>query len=282
MDVYEEIVQRNWGVYSKDEQTRLKKGSAAVVGIGCDGGIVAAVLARMGVGRITLIDFDTYERSNQNRQPLAFESTRGKPKVLAAAEILLDANPAIEVVPVAMKLGPENARVLLQGHDVIVQCMDQMAYRIVAHWAAKELETPIVTMTGQPPYRAFVSTCLPDGPLYEELFGLNGVVFRETDISTLLELQATWKRERARRAAERGADRAWAAAYVAGNSGWGITPERSWITGTLQAHEAIRVLLGYPPRAVAPRAYVVDLQAPDGHVVQLVDSLTGSWDYRDF
>src|SRR3989344_1032185 len=79
--LYWEITQRSLGVYSREEQEKIRKGKVAIVGVGCDGGMDAYILARMGVGNLRLIDFDTNELSNMNRQPMATYSTRGIPKV---------------------------------------------------------------------------------------------------------------------------------------------------------------------------------------------------------
>ena len=87
---YDEITQRNFGVYSKEDQKKLRSARITIVGVGCDGGMDAYILARMGIGHIKLIDFDVNETSNMNRQPMATYTTIGIPKVYAAKAIIKD------------------------------------------------------------------------------------------------------------------------------------------------------------------------------------------------
>jgi len=256
---YHESTQRSFGVYSREEQERIRHGRVAIVGVGCDGGMDAYILARMGIGHLTLIDFDVNEASNLNRQPAAFKDAMGEKKVYTARREFSRFNPETEIDAIDAKLTEENAKTLLQGHDIVIQGMDSMVGRIVFHRAAKELGIPAVTMTGQPPYRSFVSTIMPDGPTYEELFGIDFVVGKTLTGNQGLEEEINeLKYERAAHAANAGGSEGWLEQYHRGKIGWGITPERAYITSVNQVRETVDLLIGKPSKAPAPRARIYD------------------------
>lgn len=283
---YEAIIQRNYGVYDANKQEEIRRASILVAGIGCDGGVAALILARVGIGRLTLVDFDTVEASNLNRQPLCTVSTIGQKKVYAAKSILQDCNPHVEIRCVDDRISDTSGS-LLQDHDVILQCVDNYPGRVAIHRLASELGIPVVSMTGQPPYRAFVSTFLPEGPDFEDVLGLpsRGLPLTKAVENSLNDL----KIERARNAASLGASAGWSDAYIEGLPGWGgepvgwgITPERAYLTGTLQVHEALRIITGKAVLAAAPKAIIIDLLNPP-NIVQIQLPPDGRrWNYREY
>ncbi|MBW2974406.1 ThiF family adenylyltransferase [Candidatus Woesearchaeota archaeon] len=288
-ELYWEIAQRGFGVYSQEDQTRIKNGKVAIVGVGCDGGMNAYILTRMGVGKLGLIDFDINELSNMNRQPMATYLSIGIPKVYAAKAICKNLNPTVEVDAINEKITEENAEELLRGYDVVLQCTDSVVARIVTARAAKRLGIPVVVMTGQPPFRSFVSTIMPDGPTYEGLFRIDfmaGKTFAENP--KLKERINKLKYERARHASEYRAAEGWQERYENGEVGWGITPERAYLTSVHQSHEALRLLTGKTPNAIAPVAYISDLNGlgefgHPGSLVMILKPTNGvNWDYRMF
>jgi len=288
-ELYWQIAQRSFGVYSKEEQKKIKNSKIAIVGVGCDGGMDAYILARMGIGKLKLIDFDINEISNMNRQPMATYSTEGIPKVYAAKSIIKDLNPTVEVETIDAKLTEENAKELLKGYTVVIQGMDSMVGRIIFHRAAKKLGIPAVTMTGQPPFRSFVSTIMPNGPAYEELFGIDFMVGKTfTENPDLEEQVNNLKYERAEHTAKSNASKVWLEKYKKGKIGWGITPERAYLTSVFQSHEALAIITCRKPKAIAPRAYISDLNglaefAHPESLVTILNPLNGkNWDYRMF
>lgn len=125
-------------------QRRLKASRACVIGVGGLGSPVSIQLASMGVGRLRLVDRDVVEVSNLQRQHLYGIDMVGYPKVEAAAERLKRLNPFIDVEPVPMSLTPSNAKALIEGSDVVVDCLDSMSARYALNRACVELGTPMV------------------------------------------------------------------------------------------------------------------------------------------
>lgn len=252
------LFERGIGVHSKSEIQQLNRSKVAIVGIGCDGCEVAEQLIRTGVNEITLIDGDKVEESNLNRQRLFSYSDIGTPKVFAAKKRLQDISPKAVIHVVDSFLQYENID-LLKGHDVIVQGLDNIPARILVHELAKELSIPSVTMTGQPPLRSVVSTILPDGPTYQELFSIElEKPLRQMTKEERRKLHNVVCLERAAHALKQGADKEWYENFTTGKTSWSITLGRSPVTGTLQTNEVIRILLGKKPLAIAPTIVAFD------------------------
>lgn len=105
-------------------QRRLSEGRVLVVGAGGLGSPAALYLAAAGVGTLFLVDADEVELSNLQRQILHATSDLGQPKVASAARRLSDLNPMVTVVPEAVRLTDENARALVARADVVVDGSD--------------------------------------------------------------------------------------------------------------------------------------------------------------
>lgn len=128
---------------------RLKNARVAVFGVGGVGGYVCEMLARSGVGHITLIDSDCVSETNRNRQIIALESTTGKPKVGVMRDRILDINPDAEVDAIEMFYTPENAdSISLSEYDYIADCIDTMTSKIELIMRAKAVGIKIISAMG--------------------------------------------------------------------------------------------------------------------------------------
>lgn len=106
---------------------RLNQSHVAVVGLGAVGGYALEALARTGVGRLTVIDFDTIQPTNINRQILALESTLGRSKVAAAADRISDINPSCRVEPLDLFIDDSTVEEIFSRRpDIIVDAIDSM------------------------------------------------------------------------------------------------------------------------------------------------------------
>jgi molybdopterin/thiamine biosynthesis adenylyltransferase len=161
---------RNYGTLGIEGQLVLARSHVAVIGLGGLGGFVVEGLARMGVGRLTLIDGDVFFDHNLNRQLLSSEALLGTPKAHAAADRVREINGAIDVRACAVYASEENLGELLAGVDVVVDALDRLLIRFTLQRTAARLDLPMVhgaiagTM-GQ------VMTILPGDPGLEALYG---------------------------------------------------------------------------------------------------------------
>ncbi len=114
-------------------QRKLKASSALVIGTGGLGSPVALYLAAAGVGRIGLVDFDVVDTSNLQRQVIHGVSTVGKLKVDSARTKLLDLNPDIQIEIYNEPFTSENAIRIAQNYDVIIDGTDNFPTRYLTN-----------------------------------------------------------------------------------------------------------------------------------------------------
>ena len=107
-------------------QEVLAAARVMVIGCGALGNEVLKHLALMGVGRLTVVDFDRVEADNLPRSVLftAADAEAGRPKVVAAAERLRQLNPGVTVVPVNGDIACDVGLGLIRQHDVLIGCVD--------------------------------------------------------------------------------------------------------------------------------------------------------------
>ena len=117
-------------------QRKLIDSKVLIVGAGGLGGPVALYLALAGVGTIGLVDFDTVDLSNLQRQVLHNTETIGMPKVVSAQQTLARYNPEVSVVAHEFPITSENAMELIAQYDVIVNGADNFATRYLVSDAA--------------------------------------------------------------------------------------------------------------------------------------------------
>ncbi len=126
-------------------QRTLLGSSVLIIGAGGLGSPVALYLAAAGVGRIGLVDLDTVDMSNLQRQIIHSTATLGVPKVLSAKKTMNELNPDIEVICHQERLTSDNAMELFSGYDVIVDGSDNFGTRYVVNDAAYFLKKPLVS-----------------------------------------------------------------------------------------------------------------------------------------
>ncbi|MHB1361781.1 MAG: HesA/MoeB/ThiF family protein [Thermoleophilia bacterium] len=273
---YREMVDRNIGVYTWEEQERLRRSRVAICGLGGVGGYEAILCARMGIGSVTGVDFDSFEVSNINRQMLATMDTIDRPKADAMEEALKSINPGMEVNSHQTQVDEDNVADLLSGHDVVLEAVDDMPTRVIIHRTARELGIPSVGMSGSPPTRGFVATFLPDGVRYEDALNLPEPGKKLTDME-LRQRIADIKKKRAWHSVKLGAPAEWAQAYCDSKASWIITPVRAHLLSLFSFHEVVQLLAGREPLAVAPKGILIDLSQQTPVVVS--GAPPGGWDY---
>jgi adenylyltransferase/sulfurtransferase len=114
-------------------QRKLKASSALIIGTGGLGSPVALYLAAAGVGRIGLVDFDVVDTSNLQRQVIHGVSTVGTLKVESAKNKMLDLNPDIQVEAYNEPFTAANAMRIAQNYDLLIDCTDNFATRYLTN-----------------------------------------------------------------------------------------------------------------------------------------------------
>lgn len=133
-----------------EKVTNLMSKHVLVVGLGGVGGICAEMIARAGVGKMTIVDADTVDLSNCNRQIPALHSTAGKPKAAVMAERLKDINPNLDLRILEEYLKePRTKEVLESEHfDYAVDCIDTLSPKVFFIKNCVEMGIPIVSSLG--------------------------------------------------------------------------------------------------------------------------------------
>jgi tRNA A37 threonylcarbamoyladenosine dehydratase len=128
---------------------RLHRAHVFIAGLGGVGSFVAESLARMGVGRLTLVDHDRVAASNLNRQLPALHSTVGRRKTRVMAERIRDINPECEVLLVEEFLRPETMpEVLADGFDFVVDAIDSLNCKVGLIATAVQMGLPVAASMG--------------------------------------------------------------------------------------------------------------------------------------
>ncbi len=144
-DIIPERYCRNQTTLSNRDQKTLLKSHVAIVGLGGLGGTVTEILARVGIGKLTLIDGDSFDESNLNRQLLSTIADLGRDKATVAAERVHAINPAVETNAVKAFLDPKNGKKILSDAQLVVDCLDTISDRFVLVDECKTLSIPIVS-----------------------------------------------------------------------------------------------------------------------------------------
>lgn len=142
-----------------NDRTRLLLGESAaarlaaarvfIAGIGGVGGYAAEMLARSGVGHLTLVDADCVSVTNLNRQIIAVIPDIGKPKTDLFERRFLDINPEISVTPLREFISPDNvADMLSEGFDYVIDAIDTVAPKValLAHCLREKI--PVISSMG--------------------------------------------------------------------------------------------------------------------------------------
>ncbi len=140
---------RNEMLFGEKCTENLSRKSVIVFGIGGVGGYTVEALARSGIGNITVVDNDTVDITNINRQILALESTVGLEKVDVAEKRIKDINPNCNVKKIRLFYLPENADCIdLSTYDYVIDAIDTVSAKLTLIEKAKENNIPIISSMG--------------------------------------------------------------------------------------------------------------------------------------
>ena len=146
--------------FGEESQKRLKDSHIVIFGIGGLGCASATYLTAAGVGRITIVDFDTVELSNLNRQVLYSEDEIGEKKVIVAQRKLSKLNSRTEIIPVFASVTEENISEFMAGAQIVLDGLDNFSTRLIVNSGCIRQRTPFIH-GGVSRFRGLVTTIIP-------------------------------------------------------------------------------------------------------------------------
>jgi molybdopterin/thiamine biosynthesis adenylyltransferase len=184
---YATAFDRNVGWLTENEQKLLRTKRVAIAGMGGVGGYYLTTLARLGVSKFHISDYDAFELVNFNRQIGATMSTLGRPKVDVLAEMAWDINPECEIAPFPKGVNAANLDQFFEGVDLYLDGLDAFAFdareAVFAYCAQHGIPAVTVAPLGM---SAALMNFLPGGMTFEEYFQLSGCSNLEKSIRFLV------------------------------------------------------------------------------------------------
>ena len=247
---YNAAFSRNIGWLTEIEQDRLRHSRIAIAGMGGVGGIHLITLVRLGVGKFTIADFDTFDQVNFNRQAGATMRTLGRSKVEVMVEQALDINPDLDIRTFPQGVCEENLDDFFKDADLYVDGLDFFVFeaREAVYRACERLKIPAVIAAPLGMGVAGVNL-LPGKMTFEAFFGFSGASPQEKALRFLLGLSPAMlqrgylvDRSTVDFAAQRGPSTAMACQLCAGAA----------------ATEALKILLKRGRVLAAPHGYQFD------------------------
>ncbi len=249
---YKKLFERNFGIFTVEEQERIRNANILIIGCGGIGGVITISLARSGCENFTIYEFDTYQSSNINRQICCSKETIGKNKAAVTKESILGINPAAKVKIIENKLLPEQIHSVIKEEkwDVVVPAADHWPLSVAMLDACVDFGVPAIMsypagafgrVCSFMPGGLFASECLtmPYRATYDEL-----KVFMENseNRSILYYYRALggWTQE-------------WFEGFCQGNLPHPQIAPVVWITGSLASLEIIKIVTGRWKPIAAPR-----------------------------
>lgn len=136
-------------LFKEEGLQKLKDAKVLVVGLGGVGSFAAEFLARAGVGNMTIVDGDTVDITNINRQLPALHSTIGMPKVKVVGDRLMDINPELNLIRIEEFISPERAHeIVTEDFDYVLDCIDSITPKINLILAAKRKKVKVISAMG--------------------------------------------------------------------------------------------------------------------------------------
>jgi molybdopterin/thiamine biosynthesis adenylyltransferase len=178
---------------SVEEQGRIHESRVAIAGAGGDGGMLAIMLARMGVGELRLADPDNFEVENINRQAVCNSGTIGLNKALAVGDYIQKINPDIKTVIYNNGVSTGNVEEFLSGVDLVIDETEFTLHALAVMIARQARKEKIPNLTAfNIGFGAVATTFHPDGVKLESRLGfteeqsLEEISDRKVDVSRWL------------------------------------------------------------------------------------------------
>lgn len=168
---YSRAFSRNVGWITAGEQAALRTKTVAIAGMGGVGGVHLLTLARLGIGRFRLADFDRFDLANFNRQAGATMSSLERPKLEVMIEMARDINPELEIEAFPKGIDTGNLDRFLAGVDLYVDSLDFFAFAVRRATFGRCADLGIPALTAAPlGMGAALLSFLPGGMSFEHYF----------------------------------------------------------------------------------------------------------------
>ena len=227
------MIIRQMSIVDEREQEKFKSSRIAVIGCGGIGGQTIEMLARMGVGELVLVDEDSFDWTNLNRQTLATTEEIGLVKSEIAKQKIEKINPYVKVTSFNEHVDESNIDKILNDTDIVIDALDNIITRVIVSRKARDNMIPYIHgaihgTLGQ------ITVFLSNTKSYEEMFNLpsEGKELNDEVIEDLMNLTS-------------GVPPA-----------IGPTPN---LIGCLEAMEAYKIITGIGKVTVAPKILTFDL-----------------------
>ena len=136
-------------LFKEEGIIKLQNANVLIVGLGGVGSFAAEFLARAGVGSMTIVDGDTIDVTNINRQLPALHSTIGQAKVAIVGDRLMDINPELKLTRLQEFLSPERAyEIVSPEYNYVLDCIDSLTPKLNLIIAAKRKKVKLISNMG--------------------------------------------------------------------------------------------------------------------------------------
>lgn len=136
-------------LFKEEGINTLRNANILVVGLGGVGSFAAEFLVRAGIGNLTIVDGDTVDITNINRQLPALHSTVGEPKVTIVGDRLMDINPVLNLTRIEEFLSPERAlEIVSPEFDYVLDCIDSLTPKLNLIIASKRKKVKVISCLG--------------------------------------------------------------------------------------------------------------------------------------
>ena len=252
--MYGQYFERNYGIFTPQEQERIRSGRVVIIGAGGIGGVIAVALARSGLEHFVIYEHDTYQPANMNRQINCFSDTLGVNKGICICDTLLKINPHIEVELHEQALEADEIETAIGQGDVICPVADDWALSIVMLDTAVEMGVPAIMAY---PVGALARVCafLRKSPYASECLVMP-YRMRYTELRIYMEdannrqilqyyqTEGAWRDE-------------WFSGWCRGECTHAQLCTPVWITGALAVMEILKILSGKWKPVSAPRYWQI-------------------------
>ncbi len=170
IEVIPERYQRNIGTLGLEGQKKLLQSTVGVIGAGGLGGFVLELLARIGAGRIIVVDGDFFSESNLNRQILATELSVGQSKVEEAARRAAEINGSVEIEIHHCRGDLNNLPEIFSKCDLVVDCLDNIPSRFNLEKVCGQLNIVMIhgAIAG---FIGQLAVIRPERPMLSKIYG---------------------------------------------------------------------------------------------------------------